>query len=145
MTGRPARHVAHAVLPLHLTAMRHLHFQPCVVRKREICYRFVFGSGGFSLVHAHKLHFRHKLTLFWPLKGTDDSLKRFHRDSAVKNDIKMWKYSASFDQGFHRQKAVLLETQLVPSVKNIQKQKLHSWIPFCGNIFWLWASEFLIE
>lgn len=35
MTGRPARHVAHAVLPLHLAAVRHLHFQPCVVRKRE--------------------------------------------------------------------------------------------------------------
>lgn len=42
VTGRPARHVAHAVLPLHLAAVRHLHFEPCVVRKRGKGYQIAF-------------------------------------------------------------------------------------------------------
>lgn len=47
VTGRPACDVAHTVLPLHLAAVRHLHFEPCVARKRGKGYQTVFGSGGF--------------------------------------------------------------------------------------------------
>lgn len=38
VTGGPSRHVAHAVLPLHLAAVRHLHFEPCAVNGGEKVY-----------------------------------------------------------------------------------------------------------